>query len=241
VHEGNAATACSDSRSLIDQAITRLLAGVERPIEVGHPIADVMDSRPPALQKFCDGTGGIQGGKELDRALSERQRDDGGTVGDLGGMGHETEDVAIKGECRLEIRHGDTDVSDPGLVGHRFKVIRNRGRTMSTNGNITHVSDTSFGAEVETEAGLVLVDFWAEWCGPCRAIAPILEQLATSYAGRVKVTKLDVDANQRTSMRFNVRSIPTLLFFKDGKHVDTVVGLTQKPALEARIQKHLAA
>jgi thioredoxin 1 len=112
---------------------------------------------------------------------------------------------------------------------------------MSTNGNITHLSDTTFGTEVETEAGLVLVDFWAEWCGPCRAIAPILEQIAISYAGRVKVTKLDVDANQRTSMRFNVRSIPTLLFFKDGKHVDTVVGLTQKPALEARIQKHLAA
>jgi thioredoxin 1 len=112
---------------------------------------------------------------------------------------------------------------------------------MSTNENITHLSDTSFGSEVEKETGLVLVDFWAEWCGPCHAIAPILDQLATSYAGRVKVTKLDVDANQRTSMRFNVRSIPTLLFFKDGKHVDTVVGMTQKAALEARIQKHLAA
>ena len=112
---------------------------------------------------------------------------------------------------------------------------------MSTNGIITHVSDTSFGDEVEQGKGLVLVDFWAEWCGPCRAIAPILEQLATAYTGRIKVTKIDVDANQRTPMRFNVRSIPSLLFVKDGKHVDTIVGLTQKPALEARIQKHLAA
>jgi thioredoxin 1 len=112
---------------------------------------------------------------------------------------------------------------------------------MSDNGNITQVTDASFGGEVEQGAGLVLVDFWAEWCGPCKAIAPILEQLATAYTGRVKVTKMDVDANQRTPMRFNVRSIPSLLFFKDGKHVDTIVGLTQRPALEARIQKHLAA
>jgi thioredoxin len=112
---------------------------------------------------------------------------------------------------------------------------------MSANNNITQVSDASFGDEVEQGKGLVLVDFWAEWCAPCRAIAPILEQLATTYDGRIRVAKMDVDANQRTPMRFNVRSIPSLLFFKDGKHVDTVVGLTPKPALEARIQKHLAA
>jgi len=112
---------------------------------------------------------------------------------------------------------------------------------MSDHDNITHVSDASFGDEVEQGKGLVLVDFWAEWCAPCRAIAPILEQLATRYDGQIRVAKMDVDANQRTPMRFNVRSIPSLLFFKDGKHVDTVVGLTPKPALEARIQKHLAA
>ena len=114
---------------------------------------------------------------------------------------------------------------------------------MSTNGIITHVTDETFGSEVEQGTGLVLVDFWAEWCGPCRAIAPFLEHVASAYTGRVRVTKLDVDANQQTPMRFNVRSIPALLFFKDGKHVDTVVGFTpaQKPALEARIQKHIAA
>ena len=87
----------------------------------------------------------------------------------------------------------------------------------------------------------MVVDFWAEWCGPCRAIAPLLEQLATAHAGKLRVTKLNVDEHPRTPMKFNVRSIPTLLFFKDGKHVDTVVGALPKPALEARIQKHLAA
>jgi thioredoxin 1 len=105
---------------------------------------------------------------------------------------------------------------------------------------ITHVTDDSFGANVEQAKGLVLVDFWAEWCGPCRAIAPILEDLAKSNAGKIRIAKLDVDANQRTSMRFNVRSIPTLLFFKDGRHVDTVVGLVPKSALQDRINKHVA-
>jgi thioredoxin len=112
---------------------------------------------------------------------------------------------------------------------------------MSANDGITHLSDDSFAGEVEQGKGLVVVDFWAEWCGPCRAIAPVLEQLATTYAGKLRVTKLDVDQHPRTPMKFNVRSIPTLLFFRDGKHVDTVVGALPKPALEARIQKLLAA
>jgi thioredoxin 1 len=112
---------------------------------------------------------------------------------------------------------------------------------MTSNGGITQVGDDTFSTEIEQGKGLVLVDFWAEWCGPCRAIAPILEQIATAFAGRVRIAKMDVDAHPRTPMRFNVRSIPSLLFFKDGKHVDTVVGLVPRPALEARIQKHLAA
>ena len=112
---------------------------------------------------------------------------------------------------------------------------------MSTSAEMTQLSDESFTGEVEQGKGLVVVDFWAEWCGPCRAIAPVLEQLATTHAGKLRVTKLNVDDHPRTPMKFNVRSIPTLLFFKDGKHVDTVVGALPKPVLEARIQKHLAA
>ena len=108
-------------------------------------------------------------------------------------------------------------------------------------GPTIQVTDADFEDKVLGSQTPVLVDFWAEWCGPCRAIAPVLEQLATAHAGKLRVTKLNVDEHPRTPMKFNVRSIPTLLFFKDGKHVDTVVGAVPKPALEARIQKHLAA
>ena len=86
------------------------------------------------------------------------------------------------------------------------------------------MSDASFAAEIEQVNGLVLVDFWATWCGPCQVVAPILDQLAGEYVGKAKVTKVDVDANQRTAMRFNVRCIPSILFFKNGHHVDTVIG-----------------
>jgi thioredoxin 1 len=107
--------------------------------------------------------------------------------------------------------------------------------------NLKAVTDATFDGEVLNAGGLVLVDFWATWCGPCKMIAPTLEALAKEHGGKVKIAKLDVDANQATSMRFNVRSIPTVLFFKDGKHVDTVVGAVPRPALEAKIKQHLPA
>ncbi len=101
------------------------------------------------------------------------------------------------------------------------------------------VTDATFQQEVEQQQGLVIVDFWATWCGPCHMVAPIMEQLAGEYQGKIKVLKVDVDANQRTAMRFNVRSIPSILFFKDGRHVDTLVGAYPKPAFEQKIQQHL--
>ena len=99
------------------------------------------------------------------------------------------------------------------------------------------VTDGTFENEVNQAKGLVLVDFWAEWCGPCRMIAPTLDALAKEYAGKAKVAKLDVDSNQGTAMKYNIRSIPAVLFFKDGKHVDTVVGLQPKQEANRQLDR----
>ena len=104
----------------------------------------------------------------------------------------------------------------------------------------THAAtDDTFDVEVGQADTLTLVDFWADWCGPCRMIAPTLDELAEEYAGRIKVVKVDVDANQRTAMKYAVRSIPSLLFFKGGQVVDTIVGAVQKRRLEEVIEAHL--
>jgi thioredoxin 1 len=105
---------------------------------------------------------------------------------------------------------------------------------------VKEVNDETFGEEVEQAEGVAMVDFWAAWCMPCRLVAPIVDQLAHEYEGQVTVAKVDVDSSQRTAMRFNVRSIPSILFFKDGEHVDTVIGAVPKRALEAKIKEHLA-
>ncbi len=105
--------------------------------------------------------------------------------------------------------------------------------------DLVKVTDANFEEEIGRGTGLTMVDFWAEWCGPCRLVAPIVEELAEEYAGQLRVGKLDVDANQHTTARFNVRSIPSVLFFKDGKHVATVVGAVPKSQLERKIQEHL--
>jgi thioredoxin 1 len=110
---------------------------------------------------------------------------------------------------------------------------------MAENGKTVNITDDNFAQEIEGADGLAMIDFWAAWCGPCRMVAPIVEQLAGEYEGRVKVGKLDVDSNQRTAARFNIRSIPSILFFKDGQLVDTIIGAVPKPALERKIQEHI--
>ena len=105
-------------------------------------------------------------------------------------------------------------------------------------GGPLEITDENFADEIETAEGLSMVDFWAEWCGPCRLVGPVIEELAEEYSDRVKVGKLDVDANPDTALRFNVRSIPSILFFKDGELVDTVVGALPKASLEQKILEH---
>jgi thioredoxin 1 len=109
---------------------------------------------------------------------------------------------------------------------------------VSPMSNAVAVSDIDFEAEIEMHTGLAVVDFWATWCGPCRMVAPIIDQLAVEYDGKAKVAKLDVDSNQRTASRFNVRSIPTILFFKDGKLIDQIIGACPKPQLEMKFKQH---
>ena len=97
--------------------------------------------------------------------------------------------------------------------------------------SLSHVTDTSFEADVLNAEGLVLVDFWAEWCAPCKQIAPVLEEMATDLAGKLTIAKVNIDENPQTPSKYGVRGIPTLIIFKDGQVAGTKVGTAPKGAL----------
>src|SRR5579875_2819304 len=107
-------------------------------------------------------------------------------------------------------------------------------------GTVTEVTDNSFQAEVIESEVPVLVDFWAPWCGPCRMVAPVVEEIAKEKADALKVVKLNIDENQQTAMSFGVMSIPTLMVFRHGQQVKTVIGAYPKKKLEAELEPVLA-
>ena len=104
---------------------------------------------------------------------------------------------------------------------------------------IKHISDASFDSDVLQSAQPVLVDYWAEWCGPCKMIAPILDELATDYSGRLNVAKMNVDQNRDVPAKFGIRGIPTLMIFKGGKLAATKVGALSKVQLTAFVNENL--
>src|SRR2546430_1602363 len=124
-----------------------------------------------------------------------------------------------------------------GKCGAKLPQIAN-----ATDGKPQVVTDASFASDViaASSSEPVLVDAWAEWCGPCRMIAPVLDQLAAESNGRYKIAKLNVDENSRTAAQFNIRSIPALLIFKNGKLVDQIIGVQPKQAIAARLAPHIS-
>src|SRR6195256_7041405 len=110
---------------------------------------------------------------------------------------------------------------------------------MPTVGQLAQITDAAFKTEIQGETP-VLVDFWAEWCGPCRMVAPVLEQIAVEQTGKLRIVKLNVDENQHTPMHFGVSGIPTMILFRDGEMVERIVGFMPKPQLMKKLEPHLA-
>ena len=255
-------------RLFVDEANAQRAAAGQRAVEIFHREADVMDPGTAFRDELADRRLGCLRLEQLDERIARGQPEDARAVRIGERHLIQSEHVTIKRDTLSEAVYGDADVGDRragGPWGRLFHVIKllvtdttgvaiasrsvpfaeqscrtteQLNTLRSSMSNIIPVTDDNFEQEVEKHDGLTIVDFWATWCGPCRMIAPILDQLATEYAGKVKVAKLDVDANINTGSRFNVRSIPTLLFFKGGRVVDQIIGAVPRTHIEAKLQQH---
>jgi thioredoxin 2 len=136
---------------------------------------------------------------------------------------------------------GTTNRVPPERIAQGLRPVCGRCKApLAMAGTPVTVTDATFSAEVEGCPLPVLVDAWAPWCGPCRMIAPVIDELAGAYAGRVLVAKLNVDDNPRTAARFDLRSIPTLLLIKDGREVDRIVGVVPRDEIARRLARVVA-
>ena len=137
------------------------------------------------------------------------------------------------------IRCHECGANNRVVRGHGAPVCGRCKAPLSLDASPRIFTDQNFAADVEDSPLPVLVDFWAAWCGPCRMVAPTIEQLAKELGGKVRVGKLDVDANQVTAARFRVQSIPSLLIFNNGREVDRIVGVQSKQAILQRLTPHM--
>jgi thioredoxin 1 len=157
---------------------------------------------------------------------------------------HNEPDSTARWKSRLK---GAQPVQDPEHIPPRTRFAafptclpHHRENKLMANPLIKHVSDSSFEADVLKSEKPVLVDFWAEWCGPCKSIAPTLDELATDYGERLQIAKVNVDENQTVPAKFGIRSIPTLLIFKKGELADSRIGALTKAQLSKFIDQQLA-
>jgi thioredoxin 1 len=252
----------SGSRCFVDELVALSREAGQGGLQVGYTVGNVVQAGTATLQEPA--YGGIRAGRlqQLEPASATADEDNidllGGDVlhRGTGGAGDGFKERLHAGDGLHSDRHvvegqfqwhapasflqnrDRSEANTSPRVRTRQRERRHKEMVMAENGGPISVTDANFGDEIEQGQGLAIVDFWASWCGPCRMVAPVIEQLASEHAGKLKVAKVDVDANQQVSMKYNIRSIPSILFFKDGKHIDTVVGAVPKALLERKIAEH---